>query len=97
MLTDWSNYTEAREFSVLSPRNWRLADLGARHELLIGGNGWGNMPRHAVEADIAAGRLHVLKLPEGSSVDYGLHALWRKDRLPGLATTWLMDAFETAF
>ncbi len=96
VLTDRSNYTDGREFSVLSPRNWRLADLGAKHELLVGGNGWGNMPRHAVEADISAGRLHVLKLPEGPSVDYRLHALWRKDRLPGPATTWLMDAIEAA-
>ena len=54
------------------------------------------MPRDAVEADVAAGRLHLLKLPEGSSVVYGLHALWRKDRLPGPATTWLIDAFEEA-
>ncbi len=96
VLTDRSNYTDGQEFSVLSPRSWRLADLGAKHELLIGGNGWGNMPRHAVEQDIAAGRLDILKLPEGTSVDYRLHALWRKDRLPGPATTWLMEAFEAA-
>lgn len=95
VLTDRSSYTRGREFSVLSPRSWRLADLGAKRELLLSGSGWGNMPRHLVENDIAAGRLKVLKLPEGSSVEYRLHALWRKDRLPGPATRWLLDQFET--
>ena len=60
------------------------------------GNGWGNMPRHLVSSDLAEGRLVLLKLPEGTSVDYRLSALWRKDRLPGPATTWLLQALERA-
>ncbi|MEW4467769.1 LysR family transcriptional regulator [Parasphingorhabdus sp. JC815] len=96
VLTDRSDYTKGQEFSVLSPRSWRLSDLGAKRELLIGGSGWGNMPYHAVENDIEAGRLAIIKLPESTNVDYRLHALWRKDRLPGPATTWLMEAFEQA-
>lgn len=96
VLTDRSNYTQGQDFSVLSPRSWRLADLGAKRELLIGGNGWGNMPRHLVESDLAEGRLVLLKLPEGTIVDYRLSALWRKDRLPGAATTWLLQALERA-
>ncbi len=96
VLTDRSVYTEGQEFFVLSPRNWRLADLGAKRDLLIGGIGWGNMPLHSVKQDIAAGRLAVLKLPEGASVDYRLYALWRKDSLPGPATIWLLEAFEAA-
>lgn len=94
VLTDRSSYTRGQEFSVLSPRSWRLADLGAKRELLLSGSGWGNMPRHLVENDIAEGRLTVLKLPEGSSVEYRLHALWRKDRLPGPATRWLLEQFQ---
>ena len=94
VLSDRSNYTEGKDFSVLSPRSWRLADLGAKRELLLAGSGWGYMPRHAVELDIATERLMLLNLPEGVSVDYRLHALWRKDRLPGPATTWLLEAME---
>lgn len=94
VLTDRSSYTKGQDFSVMSPRSWRLADLGAKRELLIGGNGWGNMPRHVVEDDIAKGRLKILALPEGASVDYRLSALWRKDRLPGPATAWLLKALE---
>lgn len=94
VLTDRSSYTEGQDFSVMSPRSWRLADLGAKRELLVGGSGWGNMPRHLVEDDLAKGRLKILELPEGTSVDYRLSALWRKDRLPGPATAWLLEALE---
>lgn len=96
VLTDRSSFTDGREFSVLSPRSWRLADLGAKRALLLGGNGWGYMPHHLVADDIAQGRLRILDLAEGSRVDYRLNALWRKDRLPGPATRWMIDALGTA-
>ena len=92
VLTDRSPLTEGREFSVVSPRTWRLADLGAKHALLIEGLGWGNMPRHAVADDLAGGRLVALDLPEASRFDYRLHALWRKDARPGPATSWMLEA-----
>jgi DNA-binding transcriptional LysR family regulator len=92
VLTDRSPLTEGREFSVLSPRTWRLADLGAKHALLLEGIGWGNMPRHAVSDDIAENRLVALCLPEARHIEYGLHALWRKDSRPGVATDWVLSA-----
>jgi DNA-binding transcriptional LysR family regulator len=92
VLTDRSPLTEGRDFFVLSPRTWRLGDLGAKHALLLEGIGWGTMPRHAVAGDLAAGRLVEIGLPEGNSVSYRLHALWRKDRTPGPATAWLLEA-----
>ena len=92
VLTDRSPLTEGKEFSVLSSRTWRLADLGAKHALLLEGIGWGNMPRHAVLEDLSAGRLIALCLPEAPQIHYQLHALWRKDSRPGPATTWMLDA-----
>lgn len=92
VLTDRSPLTEGREFSVFSSRTWRLADLGAKHALLLEGLGWGNMPRHSVSDDLAAGRLAALCLPEAPTFDYQLHALWRKDARPGPATTWMLEA-----
>jgi len=94
VLTDRSPLSEGREFSVVSPNTWRLADLGAKHDLLREGIGWGNMPRHAVEADLAAGRLVVLDLPERPGIDYRLHALWRADCPPGPAACHLREAFR---
>jgi DNA-binding transcriptional LysR family regulator len=92
VLTDRSPLTEGKEFSVLSSRTWRLADLGAKHALLLEGIGWGNMPRHTVLEDLSAGRLVALCLPEAPQIHYQLHALWRKDSRPGPATTWMLDA-----
>lgn len=91
VLTDRSTLTEGKEFSVISPRTWRLADLGAKHALLLEGIGWGNMPVHAVADQIRQGRLVRLELPENPPVDYGLHALWRKDSRQGPATTWMLE------
>tara|TARA_B100001167_G_scaffold181480_1_gene138556 strand:- start:419 stop:1261 length:843 start_codon:yes stop_codon:yes gene_type:complete len=94
VLSDRSPLTEGREFSVLSPQSWRLADLGAKHALLKEGIGWGNMPRHTVSDDLAAGRLCELDLPEKPGANYTLSALWRRDARPGPATSWLIDAIR---
>jgi DNA-binding transcriptional LysR family regulator len=95
VLTDRSPLTEGRDFSVFSPRSWRLADLGAKHALLREGIGWGSMPRHAVRADLDAGVLVELHLPERPVIDYALVALWRKDSPPGPAALWVLDELRT--
>ena len=41
------------EYGVMSPTTWRLADLYAKHSFLLSGLGWGSMPLHAVERDLA--------------------------------------------
>lgn len=93
VLTDRSPLTEGREFSVFSPRSWRLADLGAKHALLREGIGWGNMPRHMVQSDLADGSLIELSLPETPGLDYALNALWRRDSQLGPAACWVLEAF----
>ena len=95
VLTDRSPLTEGREFSVFSPRTWRLADLGAKHALLLEGIGWGNMPRHAIVEDLRAGRLVELTLPDAPPMQYPLHALWRRDVRPGPASSWMLEALAT--
>ena len=94
VLSDRSQLTEGRDFSVFGARTWRLGDLGAKHALLLEGIGWGNMPRYAVEADLAAGKLVHLALPEASNVDYRFHALWRRDCPPGPARQWVRQALQ---
>jgi DNA-binding transcriptional LysR family regulator len=96
VLSDRSPLTEGRDFSVMSPRSWRLADLGAKHVLLREGLGWGNMPRHMVEEDLARGTLVQLAVPEGPHFEFQLSALWRRDRLPGPAAYWMISAFQDA-
>ncbi|MES2303553.1 MAG: LysR family transcriptional regulator [Pseudomonadota bacterium] len=94
VLTDRSRLTAGKDFSVLSANTWRLGDLGARHALMREGIGWGNMPFHVVEPDLAAGRLVRLALPEAPGVTYRFHALWRRDCPMGPARSWLLEALK---
>ncbi len=89
VLTDRSDLTQGRDFSVMSARSWRLGDLGAKHALLRAGLGWGNMPRWMVAEDLAAGRLVDLKRPERPGGNYPLFAIHRSDSPPGPAARWL--------
>lgn len=94
VLTDRSQLTQGRDFSVFSASTWRLGDLGARHALLREGIGWGNMPRHLIEADLATGKLKRLALPEAPGMAYRFHALWRRDCPIGPARAWMLDALR---
>lgn len=96
VLTDRSNLTEGRDFTVASPRTWRLADLGAKLELLREGIGWGNMPMGMIDDDLAQGRLVKLKMTDDIGGPYRLTALWRRDAPPGPATKWLLGALASA-
>jgi DNA-binding transcriptional LysR family regulator len=89
VLTDRSMMTQGQDFGVVSPRTWRLGDLGAKQALLLAGLGWGNMPAHAVADDLAAGRLVRLPVREGESRPYPLIIIHRTDTPPGPAARWL--------
>lgn len=93
VLTDRSPLSEGREFGVVSPHTWRLADLGAKLALLREGIGWGNMPRPMIDADIEAGRLVALAMPDETGILYRLSGIYRRDAPPGPAAAWLLDRF----
>lgn len=93
VLTDRSPLSKGREFGVVSPHTWRLADLGAKLALLREGIGWGNMPRPMIEGDLAAGRLVELAMPDETGVSYRLSGIYRSDTPPGLAASWLLERF----
>lgn len=93
VLTDRTQLTKDREFSVFSPRTWRLADLGAKHEFLLAGLGWGGMPYERVARDLAEGRLREIALqdrPEGGVV-MAMTATYRTDAPPGPAGRWFIE------
>jgi DNA-binding transcriptional LysR family regulator len=87
VLTDRTALTEGRNYGVLSPLTWRLADLGAKHAFLLAGFGWGHMPLHMVRDEIARGRLLKIRIqgfPRRAQI-LVLHAVYRKDAPPGPA------------
>src|SRR6266850_2810470 len=79
VLTDRSDLSSGREFGVMSPTTWRLADLFAKHHFLLNGLGWGGMPLHVVRKDLEEGRLSVLPIedvpPGGLNVP--MSAVWQ--------------------
>jgi DNA-binding transcriptional LysR family regulator len=94
ILTVRAPFLEGPDVGVFSAESWWLADLGAKHALLLAGVGWGNMPEPYVEADLAAGRLVWLDLPEARSGLYAFHAMYRTDQPPGPAASWLVQRFK---
>ncbi|MGH8050382.1 MAG: LysR family transcriptional regulator [Arenimonas sp.] len=87
ILTDRSTLSEGRNFGVVSPLTWKLADLGAKHAFLRAGFGWGHMPMHVVAADIANKQLVSIRVHgfHGKDVFLPMHVVYRKDALPGPA------------
>ncbi|WP_248767264.1 LysR family transcriptional regulator [Pseudomonas sp. MWU12-2345] len=98
VLTDRSDLMIGQDFGVLSPLTWRLADLSTKYAFLKDGVGWGSMPLHMVEQDIAAGTLIVLDV-EGiprEGVKLGISAVHSATALPGPAGRWLIDRIKKA-
>jgi len=96
VLTDRSSLTRGRDFGVLSPRIWRLADLGAKHAFLRAGLGWGNMPLHMVEQDLEGGALVRIELETHPVLGSGfsMHAIFMRDQPPGPAGRWFIERLK---
>jgi DNA-binding transcriptional LysR family regulator len=86
VLTDRTALTSGRDFGVVSPLTWRLADLGAKHSFLRAGLGWGHMPLHMVQGDLdkkALVKIRVESLPR--DVVMQMRVVFRRDAPPGPA------------
>jgi DNA-binding transcriptional LysR family regulator len=93
VLSDRSKLSEGQDFGVLSPRTWRLGDLGAKHALLVAGLGWGSMPEPSVREDLRTGRLARLDVEQANDYSYGFRLIRRNDAQPGPAARWLAERF----
>jgi len=92
VLSDRSRLTAGRDFLVVSPQTWRVADLSSKHELLRAGLGWGNMPLHLVDADLANGTLCRLSIESLPDRDYlPTYAIHRANEVLGPAQRWMLD------
>ena len=95
VLTDRSSLTQGKDLRVMSPKTWRLSDLGAKHAFLRAALGWGGMPHHLVEDDLANGTLVPLALAESDApTSISMSAIYRTDTPPGPAGRWLIDRLK---
>jgi len=79
--------------ALRSTRVWRLSHLGAKLAFLRAGLGFGGLPLHLVEADLASGAL-VEIMPEDSSPAgqvVVMSAIYRTDSPPGPAGRWFIN------
>ena len=61
VVTDNQPQAEKTQQGVAGKRQWVVNDLGAKRDLLKAGLGWGHMPRHLVDEDLASGKLIELE------------------------------------
>lgn len=97
VLTDRTELTKGRDFGVLSPNTWRVSDLGAKHELLRAGLGWGSMPLHLVADDLACNRLKALAtdslLSQGEVLP--VKVVHRADAILGPVAQWSIQRLRS--
>jgi DNA-binding transcriptional LysR family regulator len=95
VLSDRSTLTQGKEYTVFAVKTWRLADLGARHAMVLAGLGWCSMPMHMVKEDLAARRLVVLDIRGAGGARRfprpGVVLARRKDHVLGPAGAWLAE------
>jgi DNA-binding transcriptional LysR family regulator len=91
VLTDRSPMTSGIQAGILSTRTWRFVDQQTRHEFLVGGFGWCNMPYHMVREDLDTGRLKRLDVPGLAGRSIPLHVVHQRGWTPGKAGRWLID------
>jgi len=96
VLSDRSTLSKGKEFGVLSPRTWRLADLGAKHAFLRAGLGWGGMPAELVRSDLKRGTLVKIVAADAPPKGFvmSMHAVYRTESPPGVAARWFIDRLK---
>jgi DNA-binding transcriptional LysR family regulator len=99
VLTDRSQLQPGVMRGVISPHVWRFGDLTMRHEFLLEGFGFCNMPLHMVREDLAAGRLKRIQIEGWGAADYKLplYLVSRRGFQPGKAARWLIGQMESRF
>jgi DNA-binding transcriptional LysR family regulator len=93
MHVDPSDISADSGFRLKIPRVWRLSHLGAKLAFLRAGLGFGVLPLHLVEADLASGSLVEITTEDapcgGRRIE--MWAVYRTDSPPGPAGRWFID------
>jgi DNA-binding transcriptional LysR family regulator len=95
---DRSDISRAYELRLQLPKVWRLSHLGAKLAFLRAGFGFGGMPLHAIETDLASGALVEITTedsPAGGRL-IEMWAVYRTDSPPGPAGRWFIERLKQA-
>ena len=82
--------------AIFSARFWRLSHLGAKLAFLRAGLGYGRLPLHLIETDLASGALVQIKTEDASSEGYviTMSAVHRTDTPLGPAGRWFIERLK---
>jgi DNA-binding transcriptional LysR family regulator len=94
VLSDPSPISAGRDFGVISPQTCRVNTQDAKHDLILGGVGWGRLPFWLVERELEQGqlvRLNVRALGRNGEVSSEAYVAHRLDEAMGPASRQLAD------
>ena len=97
VLEDPTPLSEGRDFGVLSPQTLRVGSQDAKRALILGGVGWGRLPRWMVERELAEGQLKPLAAPAlgpQGVAHVQTYLARRTDRALGVAARALREALH---
>ena len=84
--------------SVINPPQalWHTADLHTKLAMLRAGLGWGNLPTHMIQDDLAGGRLKVIEPLVWQHVQWSLplYTIWPKSAHQGPVLSWITQALS---
>lgn len=70
---------------------WSVTDVAAKKDMILAGMGWGGLPEHAIQRELASGVLVALDVPEFEADAMQLLVLRRRDRAHGVVARALWD------
>ena len=93
---DPADVSPSRVSAIRSARFWRLSHLGSKLAFLRAGLGYGALPLHVIEADLARGALVQITLEDAPSEGFviAMSAIYRTDSPPGPAGRWFMERLK---
>jgi DNA-binding transcriptional LysR family regulator len=93
---DPADIAPSRVSAVQSANFWRLSHLGAKLAFLRAGLGYGALPLHVIEADLASGALVQIRLEDAPSegLEIAMSAIYRTDSPLGPAGRWFMGRLK---
>jgi DNA-binding transcriptional LysR family regulator len=93
---DPADVAPGQRSGVRSAKLWRLSQLETKLAFLRAGFGYGALPLHLIEADLAAGAL-VEITPEGAPPDgymLSMSTIYRTDSPPGPVGSWFIERLK---